>query len=354
MAVGRVLLTAAAGVVAGFAVERAVVRGRLVPPGPSHVGDLTAVEVDGTRRTVHGPGGVEVAVEVFGPDRPGTPQLVLSHGWLCTGRVWHEQIDRLADRVRIITYDQPLHGGSSPPRDGEVTLDLLGDVLATVVREVAAPGPVVLAGHSLGGMSVLNALRRHPDVADRTTGVVLVSTASSAKGRPRRLELGIRRAAQLRGVVRKLNPWLRRSSVLRAVDRLVAHPSDLTFLIARGSQGERFDPHVAAHGHEMFFASSSDALFGPLPALLGLDEDAGLAIAARRPLTLVVGTEDRLTPESLTHRMARRTGAELVVLDGVGHVALVEAPEEVAGVLARHLGVQLGPRPRRGVHGEVA
>jgi pimeloyl-ACP methyl ester carboxylesterase len=209
------------------------------------------------------------------------------------------------------------------------------------VRDVAGPGRLVLAGHSMGGMTVLNALRRHPDVAQRVDGVVLVSTASSAAGRPRALEGGLRRLARFRRALGRVTPLLRRPRALSLLHRMSGYPSDLTFLVARNSQGAGYDPWVAAHGHEMVFSSPAETMLGPLDAILGVDEDEGLAVAASRGLSLVVGSHDRLTPQELTRRMAARCGAELVVLDGIGHVALVEAPEAVTRVLADHLGVEV-------------
>lgn len=329
-----------AGAAAGFLLERAVVRGRLVPEvEPS---DVALGSLAGEVGSLHGPEGITLRIETYGPE--DAPQLVLAHGWLCTGRAWHEQVLRLADRYRIVTYDQPGHGQSTGPATGTYDLDLLGDVFAQVIDRCTRPGPVWVAGHSLGGMTVLNAARRYPHlVRDRLAGAVLLSTTSSARADRLTLEVGIRAAARLDRGIRRLVPALRDPRVLSTADRLWSSTSDLSFLIARWTAvGPQADPTIVAFTQQMAMESGFDVVAGLVEAVLGVDEDAGLDALADLPTTLVVGTHDRLTPAALTRRMARRSAAAVVELADIGHMSLLEAGEEATGVLLRHL------------HGEVA
>ncbi|MFP4235883.1 MAG: alpha/beta fold hydrolase [Nitriliruptoraceae bacterium] len=331
LGVGGALL---AGAAAGFALERLVVRGRLVPdliPAEVPLGSLA-----GEVRELDGPRGMRVTVESYGPE--DAPQVLLAHGWVCTGRAWHEQVHRLADEVRVITYDQPGHGRTSSPEDGEYDLDLLGDTLATVLTQATRPGPVVIAGHSMGGMTLLNAARRHRAVRDRLAGALLLSTTSSARSERLALETGIRAVARLDGVIRRLVPTLRDPRVTSSAERLYASTSDLSFLLARWTAvGPDADPEVVAFTQEMLLASGFDVVVGLVEPILGVDEDAGLDVLEDVPTTLIVGTHDRLTPPSLTRRMAARSRAGVVELEGVGHMSLLEAGEEVTEVLRRHL-----------------
>ena len=324
----------AGGAAVGFVAERALVRGRVVPPVPAE--EVPLGSLAGERSTVRGPGDLTIAVETYGPDT--APQLVLAHGWVCTGRAWHEVVKRLRDRYRIITYDQPGHGRSDPPDDGQYDLDLLGDAFAAVVAAATGPGPLVVAGHSLGGMTILNAVRRHPALLERLRGAVLLSTTSSARSERLGLERGIRAVARLERGIRRVVPTLRDPRVTRAADRLTRATSDLSYLVARWSAvGEDADPRIVAFTQQMVFSSGSDVVFGLVEAVLGVDEDDGLEALARVPTTLVVGAEDRLTPVLLSQRMADRSDARLIELDGVGHMALLEAGAEVTRVLEEHL-----------------
>ena len=329
-----------AGAAAGFLLERAIVRGRLVPAVEPP--DVPLGSLEGEVSLLEGPRDTRLRVETYGP--VDGPQLVLAHGWVCTGRAWHEQVARLADDYRIVTYDQPGHGRSTGPDSGVYDLDLLGDAFARVVERCTRPGPVLVAGHSLGGMTLLNAARRYPElVHDRLAGAVLLSTTSSARAERLTLEVGIRAAARLDRGIRRLVPTLRDPRVLSTADRVWSSTSDLSFLIARWTAvGPDADPAIVAFTQQMAMESGFDVVAGLVETVLGVDEDAGLDALEDVPVTLVVGTHDRLTPASLTRRMARRSSAAVVELAGIGHMSLLEAGEETTQVLRRHL------------HGEVA
>ncbi len=330
----------AGGAALGFLAERAVVRGKLVPElAPADVPLGTLV---GEVSTFTGPRGAEITVETYGPE--GAPELVLAHGWVCTGRAWHEQVARLAERYRIVTYDQPGHARSSPPEGGDYDLDLLGDTFVEVVRRYTRGDRVVAAGHSLGGITILNAARRFPDeVGGRLAGVVLLSTTSSARSERLGFELGIRAVARLERGIRRVIPTLRDPRVIRATERITASTSDLTFLIARWTGvGPEAEPEVVAFTQEMVLSCGADVVLGLVEAVLAVDEDDGLAALADVPTTLVVGSHDRLTPAALTQRMAERSEAAVVELEGVGHMSPLEAGERVSDVLRRHLDGEVG------------
>jgi pimeloyl-ACP methyl ester carboxylesterase len=335
LGIGGALL---AGAAAGFALERVVVRGRLAPELEAR--EVPLGSIAGEVRELDGPRGVRITVESYGPE--DAPQLVLAHGWVCTGRAWHEQVRRLADRFRIVTYDQPGHARTSPPADGAYDLDLLGDTLVTVVEQATRPGPVVVAGHSMGGMTILNAARRHAMVRERLAGAVLLSTTSSARAERLTLELGIRSVARLDRGIRRLVPTLRDPRVVRGAERVYTSTSDLSFLLARWTGvGPDADPEVVAFTQEMLLASGFDVVVGMVEPILAVDEDAGLDALQDVPTTLVVGSHDRLTPATLTRRMAARSKAGVVELERVGHMSLLEAGEEVTEVLRRHLDGEL-------------
>src|SRR4051812_10352552 len=127
------------------------------------------------------PDGVRLHVEVSGPaDAPLT--VVLLHGWCLDRRTWHHQVTALRaahPQPRIITYDTRGHGRSGHTLLRSATLIQLGDDLAEVIRRYAPTGPVVLAGHSMGGMTIMEYAATHPDeFADRVAGLLFVSTTA--------------------------------------------------------------------------------------------------------------------------------------------------------------------------------
>ncbi|MET7464017.1 alpha/beta fold hydrolase [Nonomuraea sp. NPDC005501] len=114
--------------------------------------------------------GRSVNVSCSGDPEKGRPVIVLMHG---AG----DGLDKLAavqktlsKRNRVCSYDRLGSGGSDQP-DGPQSFAGTGKILTGVLDRVAGDNPVVLAGHSLGG---LIAARYAPDHKDRVKGLVLL------------------------------------------------------------------------------------------------------------------------------------------------------------------------------------
>src|SRR5690606_31084170 len=83
-------------------------------------------------------------------------------------------------QARLVFYDQRSHGRSSRAAPGHATIDDLATDLAAVIGTAAPTGPLVLVGHSMGGMALLALAGRDPDLfADRVHGVALLSTSAN-------------------------------------------------------------------------------------------------------------------------------------------------------------------------------
>ncbi|WP_460088250.1 alpha/beta fold hydrolase [Streptomyces variabilis] len=121
--------------------------------------------------------GARLTVYTDGSSRAGVT-VILSHGFLMTADAWRIQARDLSARgVRVVRYDQRAHGDSTA---GEVapTVDRLGADLAEVIYATAPRGPIVLGGHSMGGMATLTVAARRPElIRRRRPRVALISTA---------------------------------------------------------------------------------------------------------------------------------------------------------------------------------
>jgi pimeloyl-ACP methyl ester carboxylesterase len=125
-------------------------------------------------QTVKAPDGTDLRVETLGP--ANGPTLVLTHGWGLNSTAWDQLKHDLGDRYRLVVWDLPGLGQSRRPPDGKFDLDRFAAGLAAVV-DAATVGPVVLVGHSIGGMTTQTFFRNAPeDVRRRVAGVVLVDT----------------------------------------------------------------------------------------------------------------------------------------------------------------------------------
>lgn len=93
----------------------------------------------------------------------GEPTLVFIHGWCCDQSTWRDQIEAFAPKHRIIAVDLRGHGQSDKP-DQDYDIAGFADDMAWILREIGLDRPVII-GHSMGGVTTLNLLRKHPDMA---------------------------------------------------------------------------------------------------------------------------------------------------------------------------------------------
>lgn len=139
-------------------------------PGGDEPEPLRSSDVHRLRR----PDGTTIQVELFGP--ADAPQLILTHGWGNDSDSFYYVKRQLSDRFRLICWDLPGHGRSTRAQNNDYSTERLAQDLRAVV-DMAAPGPVTLVGHSLGGMTVLTFCRLFPELAGtRVRSLVLVHT----------------------------------------------------------------------------------------------------------------------------------------------------------------------------------
>ncbi|MFI6935616.1 alpha/beta fold hydrolase [Streptomyces sp. NPDC050287] len=283
-----------------------VCSGTYAPPVPSRV--LTAASADGSR----------LHVEVHGPEQ--APAVVLAHGWTCSTAFWAAQIRDLSVDHRVIAYDQRGHGRS--PASPACTTDGLADDLEAVLRATLAPGEkAVIAGHSMGGMTVMAAAAR-PGFREHTAAVLLCGTASSRlvaeslvipirAGRPRTWLT--RRLLGSRAPLGPVTPLARR-------------------ILKYGTMGPGSAPDMVEACARVVHACPRTVRHAWSHVLGLLDLDHGVRELSA-PTEVVVGSADRLTPpvqaRALVAALPNCVG--LTELSGVGHMTPVEAPELVTG-----------------------
>ena len=172
-AAGLLAVGAAAGVVA----ERAVVAksGRADREADEPYGKLrgTPLEVhDSTGGTLH------VEVEECTRDNPEGITLVFSHGYALNQDCWHYQRRDLRAVGRLVFWDQRSHGRSHRSLPETNTIEQLGRDLYEVIGAVVPEGPIILVGHSMGGMTIMQLALAHPELfGSRVRGLALLSTS---------------------------------------------------------------------------------------------------------------------------------------------------------------------------------
>jgi pimeloyl-ACP methyl ester carboxylesterase len=139
-----------------------------------------------TRQTAKGPAkdrgqtddGVLLHSVTEGHDAPVT--VVLAHGFAARLEEYEPQRRALRDRTRLVLFDQRGHGRSGWGSQRSATIDRLGRDLGCVIDELTGDRPVVLVGHSMGGMAVLALARQRADLftKNKVVGVALLSTSA--------------------------------------------------------------------------------------------------------------------------------------------------------------------------------
>jgi len=278
--------------------------------------------------------GTVLHAEVTGRD--GAPTIVLAHGYALTLQAWHYQRRDLSDEFRVVAYDQRGHGRSGRAVSSDYSIAALGRDLAAVLAAVSGRRErVVVAGHSLGGMSLLSFAQDHPrEVRRRLAGAVFLDTTGSDVLAGGLVTTGVAVASVLpRSALQRGLPLLRRGGPVPPGEPQRG-PVDLTTLITRAVG---FGPDPKA-GHVAFVEqlavdtpNSVKADLGPTLTALDL-RDAPSSITV--PALVMVGSHDRLTPPAAAARLsAALPDARLVVLQGSGHNAMLEAAEQVTGEL---------------------
>lgn len=284
--------------------------------------------------------------------------VVLLHGWTLDNRLWRQQIADLPARlgalgvgpVQLLAFDLRGHGRSSATSGTDATLEQLGDDLAEVVTQLVPTGPVVLVGHSLGGMAIMEYAQRHPTAfAARIVGVVLVSTSAEGSSRTS-YGLSPRLARVMRILEIQGAGLLARSGAWRPHRRLMP-------LLAPGVRwlvfGHRVDTSWVALTASMVGNAPLCAIGGFRPSVDLHHRVDTLAAMRGLPAAVLVGTLDRLTPPACAATIVGELpGAELVTCEGAGHMLPIERPDVVTdaivGVIHRASGTTRMVRQRAG------
>jgi pimeloyl-ACP methyl ester carboxylesterase len=283
--------------------------------------------------TVGAEDGVPLHVEVDGdPDAPLT--VVLTHGFTASSEEWVTQLPVLRDRARVVLWDHRGHGRSGWTRLTKATIDQTGRDLAAVLDATTPTGPVVLVGHSMGGMSIMALARQRPELfGPRVVGVFLLAT--SAGGLVRTGALG-RWVATLRRLG-LLPLWL--ASLERAAPRLERRrrrgsPAGRRFIRRYLFGRDDADPAHVRQVQDLLERTPYPVTMAFYATFLDHDEEAALAVLRRVPVAVVAASHDRLTPARHARRIAELTGGvELVVVPGAGHAVNLTRPDEVNAAL---------------------
>jgi pimeloyl-ACP methyl ester carboxylesterase len=278
--------------------------------------------------------GLQLHVRAEGPvDAPVV--VVLVHCWTSDHDSWRYQMRDLRARyghgIRIVAYDQRGHGQSDPtPKDG-ARVEHLGRDLGDVVDEYAPQGRLVLVGHSIGGMAVMELGLQRPELfRRRVAGVCFVATSC---GDLRSVTLGLP----------DIGPWVKdhipyvlafRSRTLSRKQRLRA-PIIESIVVRRFLFGDtmRLRDHMLTV--EGLVNVPGTTMTGFFEDLMQHERHGHLdQTLAGIPTLVLVGDKDVLTPPEHARTLALHIpGARLITSPGAGHMLPLERDRHVSDML---------------------
>ena len=341
----RLLGAAAAGAgavataaLAGVVVERRVVKARRnALPAAAELGSLRGkpqqvLTDDGVR--LHGE--VDERAPYAGGSAEGQePTLVFVHGYALNLDCFYFQREHFRGRRRMVFYDQRSHGRSERSSKEHATIDQLGRDLLTVLDAVAPDGPVVLVGHSMGGMTLMALAEQHPELfGDRVVGAALLSTLAGGL-RPHRVLGSILPDRLMSAVTPRVVAGLAKAPEL--VESARRAGSNVGFLVTdRFAFGDDVPTAYVEFVDEMLAGTPIDVLAEFFPGFSTLDKFEALTAFARVPTLVMCGTRDRLTSVGHSRKMAERIeGSRLVEERGAGHMVILERKDSVNAALDR-------------------
>jgi pimeloyl-ACP methyl ester carboxylesterase len=290
-----------------------------IDPPPLTLPSLSDPPPPGSR-TVTTDDGVPLHVEVDGVDG-ALVTVVFSHGFTARLAEWELQRRALRNRARLVFWDQRGHGRSGWTPLTKATIDRTGRDLGQILDATTPAGPVVLAGHSMGGMSIMALARQRPDLfGSRVVGVFLLATSAGGLVETGVLGLAVKVVRRLgllslylrflQLIAPLLERFRRRGTALgrRVTRRLLFGENDA-------------HPHDVRLVQELLEETPVPVTMAFYATFLDHDETAALEVLRRVPVTVVAATHDRLTPAAHGRRIADvlGDGAELVVVPGAGH-----------------------------------
>ena len=260
---------------------------------------------------------------------PNRQVALLIHGWSSSGYAMSPLLGLMSQRFRAISIDLPGYG-KSPPLPSRTTIPAYADLLADFVEKVT-DGPVVLVGHSMGGMTGLTLAMRYPALVERM--VLLGPTISGRLSRSINLAISPITLLERFGLGSRIVSVAERTFV-GITDRLMRPVSfaERTGITEQDYKRLRADARRPGQGRaraECFLAMRENDLRGRLGQV-------------EAPSLVLWGAEDNTVPLRDAGVVADEwPQADLRIIPKAGHWLQFEAPVVTRRQIASFLGLPL-------------
>jgi pimeloyl-ACP methyl ester carboxylesterase len=241
----------------------------------------------------------------------GLPVL-LSHGIGGSLELWNRQFENPDPALRLIAWDMPSHGLSTPA-PGDTSLDGIARQGLRLLQALGV-GPALLAGNSLGGAVSLRIAAQSPQAV---SGLLLVAAATLGRETP--LPFRLMTLPVLGKVLTKPGPM----AVKQQVQAIVHRRESITPEVLAAIERNVMRPGGAAHFLQLLRALTDFGGQKPEVSQRSLE----ILRALKVPVTFLHGELDGVLPAAHSRQAhAVTAGSQLVVVPDCGHTPQLEAP----------------------------
>ncbi|MFP2770519.1 alpha/beta fold hydrolase [Oceanisphaera sp. KMM 10153] len=241
---------------------------------------------------------------------PDNPLVVLAHPLGMSQAVWDDLLPILLPHYRVLSWDLPGHGSSAAWENGDISpARLVGEVLALV--DQAGVERFHFVGTSIGGVIGQQLLGQAPE---RLLSATLTNTGA---------------------VIGTAEAWQTRAAAIREQGL----PAMAVDIVPRwfGSAASEAQPALISGWNTIMGRGDANS-YALLCEMLGRVDFSEQLGGHQVPLLLIGGSDDVATPPASLKALAQCCGVgEPVILEQVGHVPSVEAPESVGRELLEHI-----------------
>jgi pimeloyl-ACP methyl ester carboxylesterase len=307
----------------------------------------TYEETPTTQRVVLADDGVPLHVDIDEPDGPparmangaAAPTVIFCHGYTLSLRCWVFQRRALkAAGYRVVLWDARGHGQSGAGSKESYEIDQLGHDLYSVISEVVPKGPLVLVGHSMGGMTLMALAAHHPQlIKDRVIGVAFVATSP---GGISAVSWGLGKV--LGKAVHRLGPF--------AVGRLAGRQGLVNSVLKAGREVEEYFVDLYSFASpvplsivrltaDMIFTTRIEVISDFMETFERHDKREALEQFIGVETLVINGIQDMLTPPEHSAEIVKLIpGAEHVLVNDAGHIIMLEHGDVVSEQLLALIG----------------
>jgi pimeloyl-ACP methyl ester carboxylesterase len=224
-------------------------------------------------------------------------KILFIHGSGCNSSIWYRQRDYLEKSMEVVLLDLPGHGASAG--DGCDTVELYSQAVHTAMEKVGKE-PYYVVGHSLGGAIAMTLALTFPHTI---RGLVLIGSGARLRVLP---------------------------SILTGV--LEDSLNTLPFINSQ-SFAQNTSTSIKEAGLQIVMKCRPEVIYRDFNACDHFDIMSSTS-SITVPSLIICGSEDALTPAKYSRYLADNlTKAQLLIIQGAGHMAMMEKPEEINGAI---------------------